>query len=26
VIQKIKESEIPDYYASFLKNDNVLIL
>lgn len=26
VIQKIKESDIPDYYASFLKNDNVLIL
>lgn len=26
VVQKIQDSDIPDYYASFLKNDNVLIL
>lgn len=26
VIERIKESEIPDYYASFLKNEYVLIL
>ncbi|MDR3023351.1 metallophosphoesterase family protein [Chryseobacterium sp.] len=25
-VRQIKESEIPDYYASFLKNENVLIL
>ncbi|OCA68005.1 serine/threonine protein phosphatase [Chryseobacterium artocarpi] len=26
VVQKIQDSDIPDYYASFIKNDNVLIL
>lgn len=25
-VRQIRESEIPDYYASFLKNENVLIL